>query len=65
MSEQAIPPDLSGSIRDLTKREHYAALALQGLLAAGLDRSHNSMTLENEAVNYASRLIWALAQAGE
>ena len=47
---ECIPP-----YKGLTKREYFAALAMQGLLASGADL--NSRALASEAVEHADQLV--------
>jgi hypothetical protein len=44
----------------LTKREHFAAMAMQGLLANYSNRGMNIDTIAKQAVNAADELINAL-----
>lgn len=44
----------------LTKREHFAALAMQGMLAGGRDAIMSPEQLTEIAVSYADALIGAL-----
>lgn len=57
----------AGVIPGLTKREYFAAIALQGLLSGRggfLDKSSTQM-FSNLATEYADALILALNESGE
>jgi hypothetical protein len=75
MPAMAIPPaqftDMDGSrfvatgTNGLTKREHFAGLAMQGLLAGGycIDDSQNRLNdVPSEAINLADALLKQLEQ---
>lgn len=52
----------------LTKREHFAAMAMQGLASNsddGGEWSHDAETCAVVAVKYADALLAALSQSGE
>ena len=52
-----------GSIQDgmgLTKREHFAGLAMQGFISAGHGGMPNASELANYAVRYADALLLEL-----
>ena len=49
--------------RGLTKREHFAAMAMQGLMSAGVPGSHNRIPeLIPEAIAAADALLKALEE---
>jgi hypothetical protein len=49
--------------RGLTIREHFAAMAMQGLLAAGEDSGYPTERNVRKAIEYADALIAELAKA--
>ena len=53
------PSDYHAGNEGLTKREYFAALAMQGILCDG-DGGHSERSLANTAVNMADALIEAL-----
>ena len=53
--------DTNPAARGLTKREHFAVMAVQGLMSAGIPGSHNRITeLIPEAIAAADALLKAL-----
>ena len=60
-----IVSDVDHTSMGLTKREHFAGLAMQGLLAGGycIDDSQNRLNdVPSEAINLADALLKALEQ---
>ena len=43
--------------KGLTKREHFASMAMQGLLSKFGDLTHNPKDIANYAVDYADELL--------
>ena len=58
--QQAFPSDREDGFLGLTKREYFAVIALQGLLAYSHPNSEYLGELTKAAVDYADRLIEAL-----